>query len=276
MTGISVRKQKEKELIAVIEDLASKKWMEDKAENYVNKFREIYQGEYRHDYSIFFPLLSKIEKNEKKESILILNENLVQLRSYIDRKFCEPVNGAYNKNVRQIVKLLDHLNLESSRLDVNSANKNQIRDLKNQLETTQTKLENAQKKLVKASKKATSMQTELISILSIFSAVILVFFVDTQSITSAMISMQNSSIFRVVLVLSICGLLLFNGLFLLFQFISYLITKNSDRQAKILRFGKPLFYLDLILILLIICDVMVWYLCIYGIEPFNHLYYPVV
>ena len=276
MTGISVRKQKEKDLKSLIEDLASEKWTEDKAEIYVNKFCEIYQGEYRHDYSIFFPLLSKIEKNDINKSILILNENLEHLRSYIDQKFCEPVNGGYNKDVRQIVKLLDHLNLESSRLDVISANNNQIGDLKNQLKTTQKQLEIAQKRLEKATKKATSMQTELISILSVFSAVILVFFVDTQSITSAMISMQNSSIFRVVLVLSICGLFLFNGLFLLFQFISYLITKNSDGQTKMLRFGKPLFYLDVILIFLIICDVIVWYLCIYGIEPFCRLYYPTV
>ncbi|MBQ8133493.1 MAG: hypothetical protein IJ192_03660 [Clostridia bacterium] len=275
MNGIDVRKKKEEKITEIIIQLASEDWIEEvKLDKYIDDLREIYQHEYRHDYSIFFPLLSRIRNDGRNMSIATLNDNLRFLRKYVDKKYCEPVEGAYlDKEIRQIVKLLDHLNLESSRIEVITRNESQFEDLKIQLKNIKNESEIAQKQLEKATRKARAMQTELISILSVFSAVILVFFVDTQSITSAMISMQSTSIFRLILVLSICGLILFNGLFLLFQFISYIISKNSDDKVVMLKFVKPIIILNIVLVLLIVLDVACWYCCMLGIEPFSKLYY---
>jgi hypothetical protein len=209
-------------------------------------------------------------------SIPTLTQNIEFLRQYVDEKYCDESSGAYDRGVRQIVKLLDHLNLEASRLQMMRKSAYEIEGLRRQLDDSREESRKVKKDLEKATRKAAGLQTEFISILSVFSAVVLLFVADTQAISSAMISMQNSSIFRVILVVSMCGLLLFNGLFMLFQFISYIITKNSSNETRMLRFGMPLFWVDVILIFIMVADVAVWGLCVSNISPFNQLYYPLV
>ena len=155
-------------------------------------------------------------------------------------------------------------------------NRSQIKILTDLLNKSREDLNIVKADLEKASMKASGLQTEFISILSVFAAVILLFVVDTQAITGAMNSMQSTSIFRLVFVLSMCGLLLFNGLFLLFRFISYIISKNSGEQDSKFKFDIFMIVVNIIFILLIIGDVAAWYLCVGNIPPFNNLYYPTI
>lgn len=274
MNGGVIRLKKKEKLTELIQEWSTVDLISDKEEQYINDLMKIYDGEYRHDYSIFFPILNQIYQEKDDSSIPTLTQNIGFLRQYVDEKYCDESTGAYDKSVRQIVKLLDHLNLEASRLEVSNGSKSEIDSLRRQLDDSRDELKKVKNDLDKAAKKAAGLQTEFISILSIFSAVVLLFVVDTQAITSAMISMQNSSIFRVVLVASMCGLVLFNGLFMLFQFVSYIITKNSSNETRMLRFGKPLFLIDVILIVIMVIDVTAWSLCVSNFEPFNQLYYP--
>lgn len=276
----SVRREKQERLITIIKSLSTDNWHEDKAKEYLGKLRAIYSQNYRHDYSIFFPLLTEMQKKSNEFDLQILIQNIGYLRDYIDQNFCNSGGSYDGDDIKQIVKLLDHLNLEVSRIDVNNANIYQIQNLKRELEESKQRLEDVKNKLTDATKKAESLQAEFISILSVFSAVILVFFVDTQLITEAMANMQSSSIFRLILVLSICGLVLFNGLFLLFRFISHLITRNeSDNKNKSeskTESNMPIIVLNIVFVALIILDVIAWYLCVTDRMPFNQLYYPII
>lgn len=269
----NVRREKQERLITIIKSLSMDNWHEDKAKEYLEKLRTIYSQNYRHDYSIFFPLLNEMQ-NSNEFDLQILIQNIGYLRDYIDQNFCNSGGSYDSDDIKQIVKLLDHLNLEVSRIDVNNSNIYQIQNLKKELEESKKRLEDVKKELTDATKKAESLQAEFISILSVFSAVILVFFVDTQLITEAMANMQSSSIFRLILVLSICGLVLFNGLFLLFRFISYLINRNKSELA--IKFDKPIIVLNIVFVALIIFDVIAWYLCVTDKMPFNQLYYPII
>ncbi|MGN1456407.1 MAG: hypothetical protein ACI4XP_00485 [Acutalibacteraceae bacterium] len=180
-------------------------------------------------------------------------------------------DGSYKTQYRPMVKMIDHLHLEAQRLEVTTKNENQFKDLNVQISGLKEELKKTTKKLDKATRKAKLMQTEFISILSVFSAVILVFFVDTEYITKAVASMQNGSVFRLVLVLSICGLILFNGLYLLFTFISFIINRNSDDSDNKPKFSFAVVIVNVILLLLIIFDFLFWCFGVFEIAPFNKL-----
>ena len=210
-------------------------------------------------------------------SIETLLDNLSLLRKYIDENFMSLEFGTYQEDCKRIVKLVDHLNLEISRLQLITADNVRFKEVKAKLDNLNEQYrdisglyEDAKKRLEKATKKANSMQAEFISILSIFSAVVLLFFVDTEYIGQAISNLQNGSFLRVVMVLCICGLVLFNGLYLMFYFISYIISKNFDEQNTFnKRIKTILIIFNFVLLVTIITCIVFWILGLKGVEPFN-------
>lgn len=131
--GSNVRREKQERLRTIIKSLSTDNWHEDKAKEYLERLRTIYSQNYRHDYSIFFPLLNEMQ-NSNEFDLQILIQNIGYLRDYIDQNFCNSGGSYDSDDIKQIVKLLDHLNLEVSRIDVNNSNIYQIQNLKKELE----------------------------------------------------------------------------------------------------------------------------------------------
>lgn len=198
---------------------------------------------FRHRYSDFFSwLMELVDADVNDEKIAVLAENLNSLskhardvHSALPPRTSQQKRESTTRVVRNIEKLCDHMNLEIARFQNNTVLERRLEQAQSEahattaaLKESQTSITVATKKLSKAERKASSLQGELISVLSIFSAIV----IATSggfSFVSASISSLNSGIpfHRVLCVICLCGIALFNSVFVLL----YMVGKIIDRSV---------------------------------------------
>ena len=190
------------------------------------KLLEIYKGDFRHNYSSFFQLNIEISKDNNKYNLDYLSNNLQNIRSYIEEDFIsgtkefESIYGPLNK-------LCDNINLEIGRWNYYSQYEQKIEDIKSQSTFLNTSIASATKELKQASKQAATIQTELIAVLSIFAAIVITFSGGFTFLGSVMTSINDVDCYEVVVLSAIiCGMVIFNTIFLLM----YLVGKVTDRN----------------------------------------------
>lgn len=147
---------------------------------------------------------------------------------------------------RTLEKLYDHVNLEakcsganSGRMkmlvdEVGQANKSLVQSneelakTEDALKSAKGALKSAKNAAIKAENKAKRMQTELIGILGVFSAVTLAFNAGISFTTSSIgATSSNTSIFQIAFIVSVVGFFLFNTLYAAFSFIYRLVHGPS-------------------------------------------------
>jgi len=138
---------------------------------YVEKFRDIYTNGFRHFYSPFFALITRIVDEKGSTGLETLLENLQLIRQKIFENSI--TDDSFTKTSEAIDKVYDHLNLEVSRWNEYAASQSELSSIKGQITKTEQALESAVQKLEKAEIKAASLQTEIITVLSIFSAIVI-------------------------------------------------------------------------------------------------------
>lgn len=232
----------------IVQDLSEKYFSSKEIEITVNNLQKIYRCGFRHNYSEFFPIIYTISNSHSEED-----------------------------GCKQIIKLCDHVNLEIARLRINIINEDKIETatkkvdvLNKKIKYLSVKLEKSSEELNKASDKAKSLQNELITIMSIFAAVVLLFVTDTQYITSAITSMKDVGIFKIVFVIIICGIVLLNGVYLLLNFIYKILEYNSSNKSKKRKNPSEhiILRINIFFIILLIIDTISWILYKYHIFPF--------
>ncbi len=200
--------------------------MIQKQKNMALKLKALYSDGFRHNYSDFFPVLLEISKDDNKHDRDCLSENLEALRAFVEADY---VSGGktYTNLYMHLEKLCDHINLEIGRLTYYSKNESIIEDIASKTDNLNTNLKNATASLKNASKQAASMQTEVIAILSIFAGIVFTFSGGLTFFGSVMTSIENAKHYEmVVLAAIICGMVIFNTIFLLM----YLVGKITDRN----------------------------------------------
>lgn len=123
-------------------------------------------------------------------------------------------------------KLCGHLNLEIARIDYYSKNENVLAKTAVEVARLDKQTKNAILGLEKATDRLKSVQTDMIAVLSIFSAVVMAFFGGINYLSSAIAGLEHSSIFKVVIIIVIAGSVLFNCIFLLMFMVSRIIDRN--------------------------------------------------
>lgn len=276
--------RRQNELENCIYDLSEKLLEDDCAKREIAlKLLELYKNGFRHSYSGFFPIILTISQNDNTYDLDCLSENLESLRAYVEKDY---VTGSKEFGIlyRRLEKLCDHLNLEIGRLNYYAQNEHKIEDMETKTTTLNEDLRTARVDLEAASKRAASIQTELIAVLSIFAAIVVAFSGGFTFLGSVMTSINEASHYEVVvLVAIICGMVMFNTIFLMM----YLVGKITDRNiyARCLtencscdnqplkkcnglqRIRKRLpyvFYFNLICIIGIVIDCIIWYRDITG------------
>lgn len=261
----------------IVQDLSEKYFSSKEIEITVNSLQEIYRCGFRHNYSEFFPIIYTISNSHSEEDGLsCLETNLSEISTFVKEKKIDNLDS-YEDGCKQIIKLCDHVNLEIARLRINIINEDKIETatkkvdvLNKKIKYLSVKLEKSSEELNKASDKAKSLQNELITIMSIFAAVVLLFVTDTQYITSAITSMKDVGIFKIVFVIIICGIVLLNGVYLLLNFIYKILEYNSSNKSK--KRKNPSEYIilriNIFFIILLIIDTISWILYKYHIFPF--------
>lgn len=235
---------------------------------------KLYQNNFRHNYSGVFPIIVKIAKDDTPYNIDYLSNNLETLRSFVESDHVSGKNE-FTSLYYNLEKLCDHLNLEIGRWSYYSQNEHKIEDIEVKNRTLNEEMQSTVTKLDEANKKADSMQTDIIAVLSIFSGIVISFSGGFTLLGSVMTAVNEAVHYEaVVLVAIISGMVIFNTIFLLM----YLVGKITDRNIyarckskecscenpckgikKIQKRLPYIFYFNLICVIGIVIDCLVWY-----------------
>lgn len=215
----------------------------------IDEMRMLYKDGFRHNYSDFFPVILEIYKEDTRFSVDYLSNNLKTLQTFVEKEVSRG-NQQYDELYARFIKLFDHLNLQISEINyftmtekkfnaattgVDEALK-QVGNAEKRLEESTQKIDEAEnmlkessKKVDEANKKAASIQTDLISILSIFAAIVLAVSGSISVLGNSIQAAVATETTKLVLIILICGMVLFNALF----FLIYLISRITGRESFI-------------------------------------------
>lgn len=192
---------------------------------------------FRHFYSDIFSALTEIKNRPELGDINVLGQNLDYLR-----KHYQPINyderGALINISPNLQKLYDHVNLDIARIeyseagDWKTAKGEAIVEVSRKIEETKTINEKQQRAL---RKKIQKQEQEYIAILGIFAAVVLTFNAGIAYSSSVLQNISEISIYRLMAVSLVVGLVMITVLAMLFSFIDRIvngITKKGSGEIK--------------------------------------------
>lgn len=232
---------------------------------------------FRHFYSDIFSVLTQIQQDSSLGNIYTLGQNLALIRSEYTPKNKDENNKIIDigDNIR---KLYDHVNLDIARIlysdagDRKTSGEEAIIELQTQVSSinvevqkakiaqgsiekefkqTNEELQNAQKNVENELGK---QQREYIAILGIFAAVVLAFTAGIAFSTSILENINTVSVYRIIIMALIIGIVLINILFGLFYYIDKLVNGTNEKKLT------PLLIANIVLILLILATITAWYL----------------
>ncbi|MBC5630783.1 hypothetical protein H8S20_18170 [Clostridium sp. NSJ-6] len=208
---------KDVQLKELISKLANdNKLDKQKLEEYKLEFEKIYTDNYRHEYSQVTKVLFSIGDDEG--------------RAFLASKIRDIGNSIDNINVKKrVIKLWDHVNLENIRLEELKkisveANKafTEVNDVKNKYAEIEERWEVINEQAAKVDDKLKEMNKDIdnstaksITILGIFSGIVMAFTGGLSFIASSLEKVNEVSIYRLVLVIILLSMAIFNIIFML-------------------------------------------------------------
>ena len=280
----SLRRQEE--LKAHLYDMASAMKEDEELREIAIKLKGLYTDGFRHVYSEFFALIVEIAKDDNAYSLDFLSNNITNVRALVEQDYVDgekEFRGLY----RPLTKLSDHINLEIARYSYSSIHEQRMLDLEKRNKNLQTELADATEKLGEAQKSMSSVQTELIAVLSIFAAIVLTFSGSMSLLGNALTGMENAPFFKSVFFVLLCGFIITNVIFLMMYLVGKITGRNIYAKCKskdctcgeggvpkccgLTRVRKRLpyvFWINFLVILMMVVDVAVWYFDkLYNIIP---------
>lgn len=235
---------------------------------------------FRHYYSDIFSVLSSIQQGDLPGSIDVLGQNLMEIR-----KDYRPANYDSNNKLIDISdnirKLYDHVSLDIARMGyTDTADRRLIQE--DTIENIQSQINSIQKEVKEAAKikqeineanqqiekfedRMKDTQKEYIAILGIFAAIVIAFTSGVAFSASVFENMYQSSIYRVVLVTLLIGLVFINIIYGLFYYIDRVVREKSNRRLA------PLILINVILVILIALTVGAW---LFGVVEKRNMRFP--
>lgn len=267
----------------IILELSEKMLEETEYELYLNRLDLLYKENFKHQYSDFFPTILKILEEDNDYNIDYLSNNLDALGTHLDEQLMSGDKTYESMNV-PFTKLCDHLDLQIRQTNYYKRMLEKSSDTRQHLQQAIEKLNDANGRVKEVTKRADTMQTQLISILSIFAAIIITFSGSFTFLGSSATAISNAPYQEsVIAVAIICGMFLFNTVFLLMYFVSKLTGRNiyagcitpdctgcvekCQGFKKITKRMPYILYFNGIAIVGIVIDLVVWYLDIKGVIP---------
>ena len=249
----------------------------------IQKLLMIYKDGFKHSYADFFPVILKIFKEDTTYNIDYLMSNLEIIRETLENDYSEGKNQ-FEEVYEQFIKLCDHLNLQISEMMFFSSSESKFNDASVKMQQANEDLREAQRNLAEANSVSKSLQTELIAVLSIFAAIVTTFSGGFTFLGSVMTSIREVEYYEIVVLAAIiCGMVMFNTIFLMMYLVSKIIRRDiyakcnvSDcscdemkcKCSGIKRVRKRLpyvFFFNVVCLLGIVIDCMVWFMDMKGI-----------
>ena len=276
-----IRKQKNENLMELLEKLSHEEGYKLNYEQ--RKFNEYYDDliiiyklmpdktEFRHSYSLIYKKLYYLSTFDDLNLIENLTENLTIILELIVKKAED--NKKNEWLVKYVTKLHDHVTLDVQRINsqrmIDKAIINDAKTLNDNIKEMQTKYNELDSTMqdmnikFKENKeyvdKMDKAQIEVITVLSIFTSIVLSFVGGMAFSTSVLENIHKTDIYRLLFVMIILGLVLVNVIWGLLAIIKY-INKNIEACSK------PFKTINAILIALLILNGVAYGLDIFEAE----------
>nr|DAP53455.1 MAG TPA: hypothetical protein [Caudoviricetes sp.] len=190
-------------------------------ETYFQKFSQIYCNKFRHWYSLISDYLGK----RTPDVYSTLDNGLRLIADYGKR--IHPKSDEVNAGID---KLLDHVDLESVRIDRMEAVRCFTDETKNLYAATVQSSKEAQDKAKEVQKNVDHYHEQSISILGIFSAVVLAFMGGLSFSSSVLENFASVSMFRLIITIVLLGFVVFNALFILLRFVLHIVYSDPTKK----------------------------------------------
>ena len=236
---------------------------EKNLEQYIFTLQDIYADDFRHLYSGMFGVITRIDADNDLDmaklqgNIQILYESVVRWRDegrgHVTPELCD-----------KLEKLYDHVNLEISRISYTQEIAQRMED----------KNRESGEEIKSLSEKAANMQKDYITILGIFSSIVITFVAGMVFSSSILNNIDKVSIYRLTFVIILIAMMLFNLLNLLLDFIAKVNMKPLAVAPKISDKKKEpqlstIAGINLFLFFMMIVDLALWALYWYRATSFN-------
>lgn len=214
--------RRQKQLQEIMLDMAEQLLSNEEVENVLDKLQRIYQDNFRHQYSMFFQLTALI-RDDGKYSIDFLMENIRKLQISVDEKY-QVQDKTYDILYRQLQKINDHLQLEIARYKY-YATSTQIDDLNKSVTDALNLVADTREQ----KEEVREIKNQLITILGIFTAIVVAFVGQMAFSTSVLANMDKATPFQLAAVILAIG---FGFINLIFIFTT-LLHKINGREKKL-------------------------------------------
>ena len=216
-------------------------------EKYIFRLQDIYDEGFRHLYSGVFGVITSIDADDASE-LVRLQENIQTLHRTSVDWLAQKRGHASEDFCHRIEKLYDHINLDISRISY-------TQEIARRIEEKNSK---TGEELEQLSEKAANMQKDYITILGIFSSIVITFVAGMVFSSSVLSNIDKASIYRLTFVMLMVALMLFNLLNLLLDFIRRVnqrrvATRSNENQADSVIGG-----INLVLFIMLFIDLAAW------------------
>lgn len=214
---------------------------------------------YRHFYSDIFTVLTQIQHDSSQGDINILGQNLSVIRAGYNPQNRDS-EGTIIDIGDSIQKLYDHVSLDIARIlysdagDRKTSGEEAIIDVQSQIKQIQTEIDKAKVVQKNVENELGKQQKEYIAILGIFAAVVLAFTGGIAFSTSVLNNINAVSVYRIITVSLVIGLVLINVLFGLFYYVDRLVNGLNEERKKL----RPLIISNIVICILLIITVYAW------------------
>lgn len=245
---------------------------------YYHEFEAIYQNDFRHYYSDIARVMYDIAKYERYIESRQIDEDINTLcmnLAYLNDNYSSYKMENENNNIHlcsiddKLKKLYDHVSLESVRMDYSDLGDRRLAKLSTSVTNLGTQAKEMNENFEKIRKKASLVelknkkieekldkaQTDYIAILGIFASVVLAFVGGMAFSTSVLENIKDVSIYRLLTVALIIGMVFVTVIFLMFYFIGVLTGRKltDERSIEPLRLSYVVFICMIVLVFAMWC-----------------------
>ncbi len=243
------------------------------------------EPEFRHSYSNIFNTMVRLippdkdrifsSKNNKLEN---LSNNTQWLKDILDKKneiSVEKISEDENiiQKIRELrnndkfnkgfFKLYDHILLEYARIAFSLSWSDRVSIAEKRLNSTNMSLEELQEESNELREKSQKMQKDYVTILGIFSSIVITFVAGMVFSGSVLGNIDKASIYRLAFAMIMIGLLIFNLLNLLLRAIQRI---NGQHHILVNKKGRSMITkINIILFLFLVIDIVMWWIYWYRV-----------
>lgn len=214
---------KMEQLLDIIDDIANNGFDESSSKEKIwqNKLIEIYSdNDFRHSYA---ELSKKIENFDSLQRDFIV-DTLDNILLEVDLEF------QHSDIIKKIVKLCDHMELESIRLNrmdnIKFIGEN-VSELQRQSEND---LKNNASNINQLTEKINRINSQIITVLGIFAGLVITFATMSQVSTSIISELTKDNLYSILLVFLIIGCVIYNTIFMMM----YVVSKIAGVSIAVL------------------------------------------